>query len=100
MTEHTPRASTVKPTRHRAPIKRVHKGGTGCTHRIGPSGKPREGESCPGVAGYTATCLAADCDWTSEASIRAIVEEAKRGHLHHASRAAVADTTPAAAPRS
>lgn len=72
----------LKPVRHTAPIKRVHEDKSECTHKIGPNGQPLPGQGCPGPAAYTATCKAAGCDWTHSAGIRAIVEDAKRTHLH------------------
>ncbi|MDN3356031.1 hypothetical protein [Actinomadura sp. DC4] len=72
----------LKPVRHTAPIVRLHADGTECNHKISPSGQPRPGQGCPGPPTYSATCKATGCGWESTAGIRAIVEDAKRTHLH------------------
>ncbi len=75
-----------KPKKHRCPIRRVHKDGTTCTHKISPSGKPRDGENCPGAAGYDATCSCGHA--IPLRGIRAIVEQDRRTHINEHERAA------------
>jgi hypothetical protein len=60
-------------------IRRLHEDGSECTHTMTPSGKPREGEDCPGPkGGYDATCNS--CPWTTDGFLRTIVEDAVRIH--------------------
>lgn len=71
-------ADVDKPRRHTAPIRRLHADGSFCEHKVSSSGKPREGEDCPGVHGYRSAC---SCGWSTDQPIRAYVEELRGHHM-------------------
>ncbi|WP_345432151.1 hypothetical protein [Actinoallomurus vinaceus] len=57
---------------------RLHPDGTVCTHKVKPSGKPREGEDCPGTAKFRADCDS--CSWTEEGYLKVILERPVSAH--------------------
>jgi hypothetical protein len=42
-----------------------------------PTGRPRDGQRCPGPAGYEAWC-GCGCGWTYRDGLRTVVEEKRR----------------------
>ena len=61
------------------PVTAHHEDESVCTHWMTPDGKPDE-EGCTGRAFYLAVCGATGCDWTKDAGIRSIVDEARSYH--------------------
>jgi hypothetical protein len=75
-----PNSSQEEQMRISIKIQRLHADDTPCTHRFSPSGKPREGENCPGAVAYRASC-SCGCAWSYHDGIRAVVEEQRRVYL-------------------